>query len=478
MKKTLVALLILAGLGLIFAAGSFVGWRSATTPGTASAARQVLSYTCPMHPAYHSDRPGDCPSCGMRLEPVFADPSGTPLAGGSGTVSTPPGALQIDSQKQQAIGVRVEEVKRSEGTWSFRTTGRVAPDEARLYRLNASTDFWIREVFAPTTGSIVRKNDPLLSFYSAGFLSAGASYMYALDTVDRLKATKDPGADQANVVNTRLRQAVDALRTLGVSDFQIDEMARTREVSDLVTVRAPVNGLVLSRNATLGQYIQPGTEIYQFVDLSRVWVLADVFENERPFVRPGMSADLVLVNSTRRLRARVSDVPPQFDEKTRALQVRIETDNPGGALRPGMFVDVEFQAELPPAITVPAEAVVNTGLRRTVFVDRGDGYLDARRVETGWRAGDRVQILKGLMEGEKIVVSGTFLIDSESRMRAAAHGINPNAAERDLLCGMDVDPARARAAGHTAVYKGATYYFCSDICKKAFDANPAKYAAK
>ena len=475
MKKLVFVILALALAG----ASYYAGRSSAPPPGDrATPERRVLHYTCPMHPAYHSDRSGDCPSCGMRLEPVFADPSRTPLAGGSGTVSTPPGALQIDSQKQQALGVRVEEVKRSEGTWSFRTTGRVTPDEARLYRLNASTDFWIREVFAPTTGSIVRKNDPLLSFYSGNFLGGAAAYMYALDTVDRLKASKDNNAEQANVVNLRLRQAVDALRTLGVSDYQIDEMARTREVSDLVTVRAPVNGLVLSRNATLGQYIQPGTEIYQFVDLSRVWVLADVFENERPFIRPGIGVELVLVNSTRRLRARVSDVPPQFDEKTRALQVRIETDNPGGALRPGMFVDVEFETALPPAITVPAEAVVNTGLRRTVFVDRGDGYLEPRRVETGWRAGDRVQIVKGLMPGEKVVVSGNFLLDSESRMKAAAAGVNPATSMDDVVCGMEVDPNRARTAGRTSVYRGATYYFCSDECKKGFDQEPARYARK
>jgi len=477
MKKIQIAVLMLAGAGVIFAAGTWVGWRSSATAPRTAAGQQVLSYTCPMHPAYHSDKPGECPSCGMRLEPVYAEGSGKPLQGAHGS---PPGladVLQVSPQKQQAIGVQLGQVQRTRGSGVFRTTGRVAPDETRLYRLNASTDFWIREVFAPTTGSFVRKNDRLLSFYSPNFLSTAASYMYALDTVDRLKASKENSADQANVVNVRLRQAVDALRTLGVSDYQMDEMARTRQAGELVTMRAPVDAFVLSRNATRGQYIQPGTEIYQFVDLSRVWILADVFESLKQFIRPGVSVDISPSGSGQRFEARVGDVALQFDESARTLKVRIETGNPGFVLRPGMFVDVEFNVVLPPALVVQAEAVVDTGLRRTVFVDRGNGYLEPRQVETGWRIGDQVEIVKGLMEGEKVVVSGTFLIDSESRMRAAAQQV-AGAAAQDPVCGMTVDEKKAAAAGRTSQYQGRTYYFCADDCKKAFDANPAKYAAK
>ena len=478
MKKSVIALLILAGLGLVFAAGSWVGWRSAATAGrTASTARQVLYYACPMHPAYHSDRPGDCPSCGMRLEPVHTEGAGTPPSGGRDSPPAPAGAVQVSPQNQQAIGVRLGQVQKTGGSRLFRTTGRVAPDETRLYRLNASTDFWIREVFAPTTGTFVRKNDRLLSFYSPNFLSTAASYMYALDTADRLKASKESGPAQAVEVNLRLRQAMDALRTLGVSDYQMDEMARTRQVSDLVTMRAPVDALVLSRNATRGQYIQPGTEIYQFADLSRVWILADVFESLKPFIRPGVTVDISPSGSGQRFEARVGDVALQFDESARTLKVRIETGNPGFVLRPGMFVDVEFNVVLPPALVVQAEAVVDTGLRRTVFVDRGNGYFEPRQVETGWRLNDQVQIVKGLMEGEKIVVSGNFLLDSESRMKAAAQRVS-GAAQQDPVCGMDVDPARATTARLTSIYKGRTYYFCSDQCKKSFEADSPKYAAK
>jgi membrane fusion protein, copper/silver efflux system len=369
--------------------------------------------------------------------------------------------------------VRVGLVEKASGSRVLRTTGRVAPDEGRLYRLNASVDFWIREVFPATTGSLVSKNEPLLSFYSANFLSTAASYMYALDTVDRQKAT--PGADtpaQSAVVDVRLRQAVDSLKALGVSEYQIGEMAQTRKIGDLVTIRSPIEGFILARNATLGQYIQPGTELYQIADLRRVWVLADVFMREAGSIHPGGSARVTLPEQGRVLRVRVSQVLPQFDPGSLTLKVRLESDNPGFILRPGMFVDVAFDVTLPPSVVVPADAVIDTGLRKTVFVDRGNGYFEPRRVETGWRMEDRIEITKGLMEGERIVVSGNFLIDSESRLKAAALGLRDDAVQ-DPVCGMQVDPVKAKEKQST--YQGRTYYFCSDTCKQDFDKDPGKY---
>jgi multidrug efflux pump subunit AcrA (membrane-fusion protein)/YHS domain-containing protein len=173
----------------------------------------------------------------------------------------------------------------------------------------------------------------------------------------------------------------------------------------------------------------------------------------------------------------MSDSLPQFDPETRTLKTRFELDNPGNVLRPDMYVDVEIQAEMPEAVTVPADAIVDSGLRKIVFVDRGNGHFEPRRVETGWRVGDRVQVSKGLMAGERIVISGTFLIDSESRMKTAAMGML-GAPATDVVCGMDVDPKKATSAGRTAVHEGETYYFCSDECKQKFAKEPAKYVAK
>ncbi len=169
----------------------------------------------------------------------------------------------------------------------------------------------------------------------------------------------------------------------------------------------------------------------------------------------------------------MSDALPQFDAQTRTLKTRFELDNPGNVLRPDMFVDVELHAEMPAAVAVPADAVVDSGLRKVVFVDRGNGYFEPRRVETGWRIGDRVEIVKGLMGGERVVVSGNFLLDSESRMKSAAVGVY--GPETDPVCGMEIDRDAAKNAGRSIAHKDGAYYFCSDDCKKKFAANPSAY---
>jgi RND family efflux transporter MFP subunit len=230
---------------------------------------------------------------------------------------------------------------------------------------------------------------------------------------------------------------------------------------------------VLARNISPSQRFDKGTELYRIADISRVWVMTDIFEKDRQFLKPG--AEATILYQGRRLKARMSDALPQFDAQSRTLKTRFELDNPDHLLQPDMFVDVEFEAAVPPAVTVPAEAVLDSGLRKTVFVDRGSGYFEPRRVETGWRAGDRVQILKGLMGGERVVISGNFLLDSESRMMSAVPGAL-GAAAKDPVCGMEVDERRAAAAGLRSEHEGTAYYFCAEDCKKRFDADPATFA--
>jgi YHS domain-containing protein len=173
-------------------------------------------------------------------------------------------------------------------------------------------------------------------------------------------------------------------------------------------------------------------------------------------------------------QATVSEVLPVFDPATRTLKVRLETDNPEFTLRPEMFVDVELPVSLPPAISVPADAVLNSGLRKTVFVNRENGFFEPRQVETGWRMGDRVEIISGLEPGEKIVISGNFFIDSESRLQSAGLGIY-GTMSTDPVCGMEVDEARAKATKRISVYQGKIYYFCADECKHQFEKEPGRY---
>jgi Cu(I)/Ag(I) efflux system membrane fusion protein len=260
-----------------------------------------------------------------------------------------------------------------------------------------------------------------------------------------------------------------------MSATQIEALGRTRQRTYTVEIRAPAAGFVLVRNISPGQRFDSGDELYVIGDLGRVWILADVFEHEARWLHPGDVTRVVYQGET--FSAVVSDVLPIFDPEARTMKMRLDLPNPGYRFRPGMFVDVEFPVSLQSTLTVPADAVVDSGRRKTIFVDRGNGYFEPRSVETGWRLGDRVEIIRGLMAGERIVIAGTFLIDSESRMKAAGQGIFSPAA-KDPICGMEVDEKKAVAAGRTSMYQGRTYYFCSDDCKRGFDANPGKYATK
>jgi Cu(I)/Ag(I) efflux system membrane fusion protein len=459
-------------LGLVVVVGSFLAgawWtRRVVTPAPPQEQQQkVLYYACPMHPQYHSDGAGDCPSCGMRLEPVYADGAGTPAPGGDDS-KPPAGMVQVSPERQQAIGVRLGVAERVSGTRILRTTGRVAPNENATYPLVAGVAGLVREVRSPTAGTLVRKNEVLASFYAPELLGTAQSYLAA---VYAQANREDP------LTNANLQRAADSLRNLGVSEGQIEELRTNRKLDPNVTVASPVDGYILQRNALVGQRVEKGTELYRIADLRRVWILADIYENQQPFIRSGATARISAPRQNREFAARVSSAQPIFDEATLTLRVRLETDNPDFVLKPGMFVDVEFEVDLPPSLAVPADAIVDTGLRKTVFVDRGNGYFEPRQVETGWRIADQVEVVKGLMTGERIVMSGTFLIDSESRMKAAAMGVYGVAA-KDPVCGMDVDEKRAAAAGRKVEYQGRAYYFCSDDCRQQFDKQPAKYLKK
>jgi len=264
---------------------------------------------------------------------------------------------------------------------------------------------------------------------------------------------------------------------LGVGEGQLEELARTARYVTYLELRSPVAGLVLERGVFPQQKVDRGTECFRVADLSRVWVVADVFNIEEQYIRPGMSARISLPGQSRSFEARVSDVPPQFNAASRTLRVRLEMDNPKNVLRPEMFVDVELLVTLPPTITVPAEAVLDSGLRKTVFVALGNGFFEPRPVVTGWRFDDRVEIVEGLMPGEQIVISGNFLIDSESRAKRAAAGLHGTPVI-DPVCGVDVYPNRAKARGLTRDIEGSMYCFSSEECMALFDKEPQRFIRK
>lgn len=451
-------------IGLALLAVSFLaGARWTQVQGRSTARdRAARFHACPMHPQYRSAHPGDCPTCGMRLVPVPDEEEGAAAVHPAGGAVLPAGAVRVTPERQQIIGVRLGVVEQASGRRTLRTTGRVTPDENAVYPLVAGADGLVRGVRGATTGSLVKRNEVLLTFFAAEFVNAQLSYFSGLDTLR--VANQDA-----------LERFANSLRNLGVSEGQLARIRTDRRLDQYIDVVSPVDGFVLDRKASAGLRCDRGFEFYRIADLRRVWILADVYENQAPFIQPGAKALITSQQQGRRLDATVSRAEPVFDEATRTLKVRLVADNPGLALKPGMFVDVEFELELPPSMVVPSEAIVDSGLRKTVFVDRGEGTFEPRQVETGWRLSDQVEITRGLMVGERIVISGTFLMDSESRMKTASRD-GPGQQVIDPVCGMAVDAKQAARAGRASEYRGVTHHFCADECKRRFDAAPDRYA--
>jgi Cu(I)/Ag(I) efflux system membrane fusion protein len=403
-----VLLVGLAGFG----AGAW--YASSRKPAFAEKPQKVLYYQDPMHPAYRSDKPGIAPDCGMQLEPVY-ERGGSAAASSKGPQAMP-GTVEISAERQRMLGVRVEEVRLNSGTHTVRLLGRTVPDESRLYKINSTIDGWIRGITpVATTGNLVHKDETLATYNAPEFLGPMQAYLYALNALDRFRENIRETESQLALTRANIQQAKNSLITLGMSELQANEMTKTQQLTEDIRIVAPATGFIIVRNIFPGQRFEKGTEFFRIADLSSVWVMADIFEKDRELARPGASATVRYQG--RALHARMSNVLPQFDPASRTLKARFELDNPGYVLRPDMFVDVEFQASLPAAIAVPVDAVIDSGLRKTVYVETSDGSFVPRQVETGWRLGDSVEIVSGLTAGERIVASGNFLLDSESRMR-------------------------------------------------------------
>jgi RND family efflux transporter MFP subunit len=213
----------------------------------------------------------------------------------------------------------------------------------------------------------------------------------------------------------------DYLRNLGMSDSQINQLNRTHKIPEDVYIVSPTDGYILSRTISPGMRFEKNSDFYTIADLSHVWVYAEVFGKDSEAFRPGTIARITLPDTGEVYRARVSDALPEVDAASHAFKIRLEVDNPGLRLRPDMFVSVELPVALPSGLTVPSEALLDSGLSKRVFVEVSEGYYEAREVETGWQLDGHVQIVKGLREGETIASAGTFLIDSESRLQMAAN---------------------------------------------------------
>jgi RND family efflux transporter MFP subunit len=415
MKRGAIAALLLGALGAGFLAGFWYNQRAGVS-AAALHTHRVLYYVDLMHPSYRSDQPGIAPDCGMRLEPVYDD------SGAHGAVKAPkPGvttaSINISPDKQDLIGLEVRAVEKVSRTEQLRLYGRVAPDETRSYRINIGIEGFIRETSPVTTGSRVVKGQWLATVSAPDVRTAVQAYLVSLDIVDRSRKAGDSQV-QIDIANAGVQQAIDRLLTIGMSPLQIDEINRTRLVPPNIRITAPAAGFVVARNASVGQKVANGDELFRIADLGHVWVMADAFRADAEFIAAGAAARISIPGRATSLHAHVSrDVPPQFDRDSQSAKVRLEVDNPSAVLRPDMFVDVDLTVALPPAIAVPADAIIDSGLKRTVFVEQRPGVFEPRQVETGWRFGGRVEIVNGLTAGERVVAAGSFVVDAEHRIR-------------------------------------------------------------
>jgi membrane fusion protein, copper/silver efflux system len=400
-------------------------------PGPAAGAKEEQLYTCGMHPQVIEHKPGNCPICGMKLTPVRKQAGTKSLAAESS-------AITIDPVTMQNMDLRTGLVTRGPLRRAVRTVGVVDFDETALTDVTTKFKGWVEKLYVDSTGQQVHRGDPLFDIYSPELYSAQVEYLLALH-----QPTNLAGAGAQALQSSALAK----LKFLDVPDEQITQIRQDGQAKKTLRINAPRDGIVVEKMVVEGQMVEAGMNLYRLADLGTVWVQSQIYEQDLPFVRLGQGATVSLSYlADRRFRGRVTYVYPTVDEKTRTAKVRMEFHNPGYFLKPGMFATVELTAELSPsALLVPDSAVLRSGENNTVFVALEGGKFEPRTVALGLRAeGNLYEVLSGLSEGERVVTSGQFMLDSESQLREAIQKmLKPSErAERQSL-GTSSAPGRA-----------------------------------
>jgi len=371
-------------------------------------------YNCPMHPYYTSDRPGECPICGMDLVPVEEKEG----HGEHGSQVEGFASLELDPRQQQLIGVTTAPVERKVVTRTVRAAGTVVPDERRLFMVHSKVSGWIDRLYVDSTGQPVAAGQPLLSLYSPEFYATQEEYLVARGA---LREPGPGGEEETSWGTEALRDAAERrLAYWDVDPAAVERLAEAGEPTKALTVRSPYSGYVLEKQARVGMYVQPGAPLYTVADLSRVWVEADVYEYELPFVKVGQRVRITLpYYPAEPLEGTVKFIYPFLNASSRTIRLRVDVANPGLKLKPDMFADVSLEQELGEHLVVPTEAVLDSGERKIVFVAHDGGHFEPREITVAARVEDYYVVAGGLREGETVVTSGNFLIDSESRIKGA-----------------------------------------------------------
>jgi Cu(I)/Ag(I) efflux system membrane fusion protein len=388
----------------------FGGERSSPS-GHAEHKKSGDEYYCPMHPRQRSDKPGNCPICNMAFVKVE-----------TATPREASGEIFLTAERQQRIGIRTEVAARRPLVREIRTVGKVAMDDSRTSHIHTKVAGFIEHVFVDYVGRTVKKGEPLFTIYSPELVASQEEYLLALRSAADLKQSALPWVAKGS--GDLLEASRRRLALFDVSEEQIRQLEASGKVARELTIFSPVGGTVTERAAYHhGRYVTPDTDLYTIVDLSAVWINGEVFEGELPYVRVGQSVeiDFPFARAGRR-SGKITYIAPTLRAETRTVEVRLEAPNPDHSLRPGMTVDFTLRAGLGSPITVPTDAVLDTGSHQYVFVDKGEGRFEPRHVEAGAETGGWREVRSGLREGERVVTAANFLLDSEARLRGLIGG--------------------------------------------------------
>jgi membrane fusion protein, copper/silver efflux system len=410
-----------------------LGATSCMKKGPAGKPTNVDYWTCTMHPSVHSKDPGKCPICSMDLVPVMktiatASPTSAAsapqhdhaamLAGkpsSSMTISSAAHEFVVPIQRQQQIGVTYAKVERKRLLHSIRAVGLTVPDKTRSWQFVSRVDGYIQKLHVSVPGELVEKDAPLLSIYSPDLLTSEREFVELLRMRDEAKSKEARETPQRLIESAKRR-----LQLWNVTDQQIAELEKTRKVSDTLTLLSPFRGVVQSVPVEQGKSVKIGDMLVEVADLSVVWVWAEFYESELSMLSVGQEFAITAKSYPgEKFGGTISVVNPFLDQVKRTAKVRIDIPNPDFKLRPGMYVDGELEMDMGKALTIPVSAVMPTGTRNIVFVDKGDGKLEPRIVQLGTKYADIYEVKSGLQENERVVASANFLIDAESKVQGA-----------------------------------------------------------
>ena len=412
--KTRIERLGCAGLAIIALMAMGAAACRGSKPAVAEQGAQAVRYHCPMHPSYVSDKPGDCPICGMRLVPME---SSAPPAADARDDSAGRAVLTLSAERRQMLGVRSDVVRRTALERTIRTVGRVAVDERRLHHIHTKYEAYVEQLYVDFTGKFVRRGEPLLSLYSPELVATQQEYLLAYRAQKQLGGSALPQVARSGI--DLLEAARQRLLLWDIRPADIERLESSGEARRTLDLHSLVSGYVVQKTAYHGMRVTPPDTLFDIADLSHLWVLADVYESDLAAVRLGMPAELsVPYLPGGSWRGTVTYVAPMVEEKTRTIKVRVDVDNSKEELKPEMYADVTLRTALGEGLVVPESAVVHAGERQLVFLDLADGRLEPRPVQLGAKVAAGVQVLAGVSEGDRVVSSANFLLDSESSLKA------------------------------------------------------------